>query len=114
MRSLALTKDRKLFIDNSGNVGQVTGLKAIVQGCETAMRAQLGEMYYNADKGIPTRGTVWDNYNPLQFTAAGRATLLAVPGVLGVQSFTTDRTDDVFTYTAVVNTIYGPGEITNG
>lgn len=113
MRSLALDKNRKLFIDNSGNIAQVTGLAEVVQNCETAMRAQLGEMYYNADSGIPTRGTVWDTYRPLQYIAAGRVTLAAVDGVIGIKSFTVDLTDGVFTYTAEILTIYGPGAVSN-
>lgn len=114
MRSLALTADRRLFIDNLGNVGQVSDLQAVIQNCETAMRAQLGEMYYNADEGVPTRATVWENYNPLQFIAAGRITLQRVPGVRRVLTFDVDRVDDVLLYTATIETIFGPGAVTNG
>lgn len=114
MRSLGLNSDGKLYVDNSGNIGQLTGLEEVVQGCETVMRAQLGEMYYNANSGIPTRGTIWDTYNPLQFIAAGRVALLTVAGVTGIQSFDVEVRDNVFTYTAVVITEYGKGTITNG
>lgn len=114
MRSLALDSDGKLYIDATGNVAQVTALDAIVQNCETAMRAQRGEMYFNADNGIPTRGTVWDRYNPLQFIAAGRLTLMAVEGVTAIDSFDIDRSGNTLTYTAVIQTQYGKGTITNG
>jgi hypothetical protein len=113
MRSLALTADRRLFIDNLGNIATVSSLAAVLQNCETAMRAQLGEMYYNADQGVPTRATVWDNYNPLQFMAAGRVTLQNVQGVQRVISFDVDRIGDLLTYTATIQTIYGPGVVTN-
>lgn len=113
MRTLALTADRRLFIDNSGNIAQKRDLDAVMQDCETAMRAQAGEMFYNMDSGIPTRQTVWEVYNPLQFTAAGRVTLANVPGVVRVLSFTTDRKGDLFTYTAEIETTYGLG-VLNG
>lgn len=112
MRSLAV-KDGKLFIGTDGNIAQVSALDAIKQNCETAMRTSLDEMYFNQGEGIPYFGTVWDQYNPLQFAAAARSTLEAVEGVTDVSAFAVTRTGNDLLYTATINTIYGTTRITN-
>lgn len=114
MISLKLDSNRKLTLNASGNLATVSGLAAIVQNCETAMRTQLGEMYYNADEGIPTRDTLWDRYNPTQFIAAGRLRLAGVEGVTKVLTFTAEKSGNIFTYTAKIETVYGLGVVTNG
>ena len=113
--TLSLALDgRNLCLDAAGNLTTKTGLAACLQNCETAMLAQLNEMIYAMDEGIPCRETLWDNYQPAQFQAAAVATIEGITGVLRVESFSVSRGDNEFNYTAVIVTEWGTGTINNG
>ena len=111
--SLALNANNDIYIGADGNLATVTGIDAAIQNCKTAMQAQQGEMMYAMLNGMPTRATVWDNFNPSLFEAAGRSILAGVQDVTGVAAFTITRTENVLTYTAVIVTIYGTGTVSN-
>jgi len=107
MRTFALDITNDIYLDASGNIAMLYDLPAVIQNCKTAMQSQLGEMQYDTGRGIPYRATMFDSYNPAQFTAAARQTLLAVEGVTLVESFNVDRVGDSVQYTAVIKTIFG-------
>ncbi|WP_058909742.1 hypothetical protein [Entomohabitans teleogrylli] len=111
--SLALS-GRNLYLDVAGNLATKTGLSACLQNCETAMLAQRNEMIYAMDRGLPNRETLWDYYRPAQFQAAAISTIENVSGVLRVESFSVDRSENEFSYTAVIVTEWGTGAISNG
>lgn len=90
-----------------GNLVVAEGIDAVGFNCKTAMQAQLGEMQFAADKGMPTLATAWNKFNPTQFEAAARVILLAVPGVLAVDAFAVFREGETLRYTAAVRTAYG-------
>lgn len=96
-----------LYLDSDGNIAIGTALAAVAANCKTAMQAQLGEMMFAADKGMPTLATAWDSYNPVQFEAAGRTILRSVPDVLEVVSFVVERATGVLRYTASIRTTFG-------
>ena len=86
-------------------------MNAVLQNCDTAMRAQLGEMIYAMDKGVPYRQLLWDSYDPISWGAAAQATILAVDGVSAIVSFIMSKTGNVFSYSAIIETTYGQGQI---
>jgi hypothetical protein len=90
-----------------GNLAIATGAEAVAHNCKTAMQAQLGEMQYAMDRGMPTIATARTNYRPAQFEAAARAILASVAGVRAVTSFTVAREGEALRYTAAVQTVYG-------
>lgn len=96
-----------LYLDPDGNIAIGTAIAAVAANCKTAMQAQLGEMMFAADKGMPTLATAWDSYNPVQFEAAGRVILRSVPDVLEVVSFVVERITGVLRYTASIRTTFG-------
>lgn len=112
-QTLASDANNDLVLDRAGNVLIATGRDAVAYNCKTAIQAQRGEMMFAVDKGMPTAATAWDRYNPIQFEAAARTILRAVPGVVGVDSFTVSRAADRLVYTATIRTIYG-GVTVNG
>lgn len=112
-RTLASDANNDLVLDRLGNVSIVEGLEAVAANCKTAIQAQRGEMIYAFDKGMPTMATAWDRYNPIQFEAAARVILRAVPGVLGVDNFTVNRVGERLVYTATIRTTFG-GTVING
>lgn len=85
-----------------------TGRDCIAQQCSQAMRTILGEMLYAADKGIPYFQVVWTGSpNLLAFEAAARAALLAVPGVLFVNSFSARIAANELIYSVELSTTDG-------
>lgn len=114
MRTFGVNRDNDLFISGSGLLALSVDIQAVAEGAKQAMQAQLGEMLYAADRGIPTLATVWDRYNPVQFEAAARQTLLLVPNVTGVPVFTARREGDVLRYEATIQTLFGDVSVTNG
>jgi hypothetical protein len=113
--SFALNSASDLYIGLDGNLAVVTGVDAVQQDCICAMSAQLGEIIYEPSSGMPYLTTVWLQTNLVQFEAAARATLLSVPGVTKVASFsativqvqnTSGGFDNVLNYAATLNTTY--------
>lgn len=111
MRSFAVDANNDLFLDASGNLAFVTGVNAVGQNCQTAVKAQRGEMILAMNKGMPTRATAWDQYNPSQFEAAVRSIILSVDGVLSITAFAMVKQDNDLKYVASIHTIYGPTQI---
>lgn len=112
MQMLAVDPDNDLHLDASGGVATVSALTACMQACAHAMKAQLGEMIYAADQGLPNFAVIWvGNPNLLQFEAASRATLRAVAGVLEVTAFSARVSAGRLAYAATIRTIYGEGEL---
>ena len=106
------TNDRNdIYLDASGNLAISTDLDAVMDNCKTAMQAQLYEMIYSYDTGMPNRDTAYNRYDPVQFEAAGRATLLSVAGVIEVSGFTVGRDSHTLVYTATIKTSYGSAQI---
>lgn len=113
-RTLASSVANDLIVDPSGNLIMLTGLAAVAADCRSAMQAQLGEMVFAQDRGIPTLATIWNQYNPAQFQAAGRRALLRIPDVLGVESIVVTRDGGTVRYTATIRTIYGETVVNAG
>jgi len=112
--TIAENSNRDIYRDPvTGNLAFVSGAYAIAQLCKSRIEAQRGEMIYAADEGMPTRATAWDLFNPKQFEAAARVIILATDGVTSITSFNMSSLNNVLSYTAVINTIYGTATITS-
>lgn len=104
-----------LYIGSDGNLVVLTGLQAVMAACETATKAQLGEMVLTDTQGIPNFQTIWvGSPNYALYQSFLRNTLLAVPGVLDVKSITLTALNNILSYTAVIVTQFGDAELTNG
>ena len=111
-RTLAVDDNNDIFVGADGNIAQATGLQAVLFACEHAAKAQLGEMIYAVDEGMPNFQVVWNGSpNLRQFEASLRATLLAVPDVTGIASVEIDASGAALVYQATIQTIYGTGVI---
>ena len=84
------------------------GQQAVIQACEHAVKAQLGEMIYAADRGTNTFASVWDGSpNLLSFEASARDQLERVPNVISVDRFTASLQENTLTYQATIRTSFG-------
>lgn len=110
--SIALNSNNDIYIGPDGNLAFVTGVDAVQQDCLCAMRAQKGEMFLEPTNGMPNFDDAWLTKNIPKWTAAGRATLMSVPGVAKVQSFNVTQNGDNLNYIATIQTLYSPQLIT--
>jgi len=109
MSTLAGNENNDIFIDATGELALDTGIQAVLDDCETAIKAQRGEMVEAVNQGIPTAETVWDRKNIQEFETACVVALRAVPNVVEVESFDTVQVANTLEYTAVIITTFGEG-----
>lgn len=112
--SIVLSVDAKndLYIGPNGSLALSTGLQAVMQACQQAAQTQLGEMIYATDQGLPNFAAVWNGApNLSQFEAYLRRMLAQVAGVTAVVDATVAVANNVLSYTATIQTIYGRGTI---
>jgi hypothetical protein len=111
-RCLAMDDNNDIFIGSDGSLAVATGVDAVMFACAGAAQAQLGEMIYALDEGMPNFQTVWNGApNVRQFEAALRRTLLGVADVVSIVDVTIETLGDVLSYSATIETIYGVGVI---
>jgi hypothetical protein len=111
-QTLGTDSNNDLYLGLDDNVVMLSGLAAIMAACETASKAQLGEMVLATGLGIPNFQTVWvgsPNYS--LFSSYLRRTLLAVPGVLEVVSLELKTNNNVLSYIATIRTTFGSADI---
>ena len=110
---------KTILVDDSGDrvtknglFVYLTGLDAVKQTCEQAVKQQLKELQYDQTKGIEYFNNVFTGTPNFQlFEAQARNQILNIDGVVGISSFTYEQINNELLYTATINTIYGNGEI---
>jgi hypothetical protein len=113
-RVLTVDENNDIYVGRNGRLAISAGLSAITQACEHAAKAQLGEMMFAVNRGIPNFETIWRGTPSIgQFDAALRAALLRVPGVTRVTGFNAERVGDVLQYAVTISTVEGEA-IING
>ncbi len=92
MRTLLLSAEWDLTLDNAGNLATVDGGLAIAQDCASAVRLWRGELWYNTAAGIPFTEQIFGAY-PIPSASFLKAQFvgacLTVPGVVSVACFLT-------------------------
>ena len=104
-----------IFTRPGGRLAIVRGLDAVLQQCEHAIKAQAGEMIFDANRGVTTEQSVFDgSVNLLSFEASARAALQRIPDVVEVVAFDSDFLNNTLTYQANIRTVFGEGVVSNG
>lgn len=112
--TLGTDANNDLYIAKDGRLAVLTGVDAVQQACEQAVKAILGEMVFSADTGMPDFQLIWDgNPNIGQYEAYLRQTILSVDGVEAITTLQISVQGDILMYTATIQTIYG-GATLNG
>ena len=112
MRVIAADENNDLYIGPDGSLALATGLEAVMQAAQQAAQTQLGEMMYAVDGGVPNFQSIWNGAaNVSQFEAYLRRTLLAVDHVTGISDLTITVGGHKLSYTATIETDYGPGAL---
>ena len=113
-RTLAVDSNNDLYIGTDGLLAIATALQATLQAAQQAAQTQLAEMEYAVDQGLPNFAVVWNGSpNISQFDAYLRRALLGVAHVTGIRDLSITRGDNKLSYTATIETDYGPG-VLNG
>lgn len=111
--TIGVNDDNDIFINSSGNLDMQTGIIATLQACAQISKAQLREMIYAQQEGIPNFETLWVGVpNLAQWEAAVRSNILEVEGVINILNFTTSLANNVLSYTIEILTVYGSGLLT--
>lgn len=114
--AIAFSEDdgNDLFLDTAGNITLARDKEAVLFACKAAAETLFGEMIYQTNQGLPFFTTIWNGSpNIPQFEAALVTTLLAVEEVKEVEDISTEIIDGVLSYTAIIATSFGTGDITN-
>lgn len=106
--TLGVDANRDIYLGADGNLVVLTGLPALIQDCESAMRTRLSECVLQPKRGLPMFEDIWINRNYIQYEAAARKALLAIPNVIKITSFTYQQSGENFYYVAVIKTAYSP------
>lgn len=111
-QTIAVNADNDMYLDSTGNIALVYGLQATLQSCAQVAKTILGEMVLATNQGIPYFEVVFNGIpNLTQYSAALQLAWAAVPDVIEIISLTIGQSGNQLTYTAVINTDYGVGEI---
>lgn len=111
-RVFTVDSNNDLVLASTGNLSISAGLEAVLQACEQAAKAQLGEMILAVDEGMPNFDVVWNGApNFPQFEAALILRLRSVSGVTEVANVQISASAGVLSYTATIKSIYGEGGI---
>ena len=114
MRTIGVDSNNDILIDKK----QITirsGLQAVLENCEQACKAQLGEMVLNQTEGVPNFQTIWRGAsNIVQFENFLRRAILSVSDVTGIESLNVEVVSNTVVYVAQIKTVYGSGVVQNG
>lgn len=114
VQTFATNSNNDIFLAPNGNLSVITGLAAIIAACETASKAQLGEMVLATQNGVPNFQTIWIGQpNYAIFSSYLRNTLENVEGVLQVTDIQMSSKNNILSYTATIQTAFGNG-VVNG
>lgn len=107
-QTLGTDSNNDLYLGEGKNIAVLSGLPAIIAACETASKAQLGEMVLADQSGIPNFQTVWiGSPNYALFTSYLQRTLLSVEGVVDVTGIELNNRNNILSYTATIKTAFG-------
>jgi hypothetical protein len=113
-QSLGLNAASDLYLNSSGNLQVDTGLQALIDVCLNVSRALLGEMVLTINGGLPYFQAVFTgNPNLAIFQAYLIRALNNIDGVNSVQNVNMSLNANVLSFTAAIDTIYGPATLTS-
>lgn len=113
MKTLGVDDNNDLVLTAKKSLTVSADQEAIMQVCQQAAQAQLGEMVFAKNQGIPNFQTIWrkGKRSSAVWEYNLRKTLLTINGVLSVPSIIVGYNNDVLQYDAVIKTVYGEGRI---
>lgn len=104
-----------VYVGPDGRMAIATGIIALAQRVKGRVQTLLGELPLAADEGIPYFEVAFTgDYNMLQFESYVRQIIIDTPEVTGINSLVITVVNKILSYTAEIDTVYGPGVTING
>lgn len=108
VQTLGINANNDLYLGPDGNIVLLSGLDAVVTACKNACLTQLGECVLQQGIGLPNFQTVWVGVPDIAIWQSYlQNVILAVEGVTQVTSITISAQNNVLSYVAEIQTIYG-------
>ena len=105
---LAVNENNDISITPGGSIAIRRDLQAVLQQAEHAIKAQLSEMIYSADRGVNTFDSVWSGSpNLLSFEASAREALDRIPDIVSIADFDAFLQGHTIHYTTTIRTVFG-------
>ena len=107
MQTISINENNDIYIDNSGNLAISQGLEAIGNIFVNKSQTLKNEMLYS-DKGIDYFNTIFSSPSyPDLFQNELTNQLEATEATISVESFEAETKDNIFKYSAKIQTEYG-------
>jgi hypothetical protein len=104
--SIGTNGNNDIYLGADGNMVMVSGVDAVKQDAEHALKAQFGEMFLQPTDGMPATDDVFLDQQFARYQAVGIKTLKNINGIVSVLSFVIIQDGDTMKYTAVFTTVY--------
>ncbi len=116
MATLTIQADENndIAFEDGRNIAFISGSDACAQNLLEKSLMRLGENAYDTTDGVDYFGTIFapqPNFDDARQSISKN--LLECPDVISIRSLTISIEGDVFTYVAMITTIYGPVNIEN-
>ena len=111
-QTLGTDSKNDLYLGDGKNLVMLSGIQAVLAACESATKAQLGEMVLAEESGVPNFQTIWiGSPNYKLYASYLRRVLLSVSGVEEVISLELRVSNNILSYTAEIKTSFGLGTV---
>lgn len=111
-KTLGIDANNDIYLGPDGNLVLLAGQDAVMGGCATASKAQLGEMVLAVNAGMPNFQAIWVGVpNYAIWKQALLQTLQGVPGVVQVTDVRMFSQNNVLSYTATIASQFGQSEV---
>lgn len=112
--TLGLNESNDIYLNASGNLQLDQNIAALQDICVNVSRALLGEEVLTTGNGIPYFQSVFNGTpNIANFQNYLTTQLNGISGVNAVTNIAISVANNTLTFTATIDTIYGPISITN-
>lgn len=112
--TFGLNAANDIYINSAGSLQVDNGLQALVDACKNASQALLGEEVLTTGNGVPYFQALFTgNPNIAAFQNGLTNALNSIPGVTSVSNLSISVADNILTFVATIQTIYGPTTLTN-
>lgn len=106
--TISTNNNNDIYLGANGNLAMSSGIDAVSNACKNAALAQLGEMIFAINDGMPNFQVVWKGAPNLPlFSSYLRDVLQGVSGVQQIESVAVYQDGDVLKYTATILTDFG-------
>lgn len=113
---ISVDENNDWYLNENKNIALVRDLIAIKEECEHVVKTVIGELVFEIERGVlsfEVGGTFGNNPDLLFFDSRARRAWLGVVGVVEVISLDASISDNILSYNATIETIFGEFEISS-